>query len=228
MKKYFITCNGVKKGPLTKEEMQQENINNETLVWYSGLSNWSKMSDLREFDDILIPPVLHTKGQTSVIKFKRAIATEIVRFVKAVVVVLVLAAVFASISYRASIANIDCELENINKWMATQSEEDLRHDLALLEAGFVGASRSTSLEYLQCSEYSKFLVNSLGNSYERQFMTSNLSSLIPDYQREEEQKELYANLNKELFALLFIGLLCSYIVLRLGNFVIRWVSEHSK
>lgn len=58
MKRYFYTDGKDKFGPFEKEELKNESINRNTLVWYYGLGNWTKISDLEELDDIVnsIPP----------------------------------------------------------------------------------------------------------------------------------------------------------------------------
>jgi len=58
MKKYFYSNDNQKNGPYSFEELKNENIKQETQIWYEGLDDWTKASDLIEMTPILelIPP----------------------------------------------------------------------------------------------------------------------------------------------------------------------------
>ena len=60
MKNYFYSNNNQQNGPYSFEELKNENIKQETLIWYEGLDEWTKASDLDEMIPILelIPPSL--------------------------------------------------------------------------------------------------------------------------------------------------------------------------
>ncbi|MDG1954124.1 MAG: DUF4339 domain-containing protein [Polaribacter sp.] len=53
MKKYFYSNDNEKNGPFSFEELKNENIKKETLIWYEGLDDWTKASDLNEMMPIL-------------------------------------------------------------------------------------------------------------------------------------------------------------------------------
>jgi len=53
MKKYFYSNDNQKNGPYSFEELQNENIKKETLIWYEGMDDWTKASDLDEMTPIL-------------------------------------------------------------------------------------------------------------------------------------------------------------------------------
>lgn len=55
---YFISNNGVQKGPLTFEQLKEQEINKDTLVWKEGTSDWVKASEVEELVPILelLPP----------------------------------------------------------------------------------------------------------------------------------------------------------------------------
>lgn len=53
MKKYFYSNDNQKNGPYTFEELKNENIKKETLIWYEGLNDWTKAGDLNEMLPIL-------------------------------------------------------------------------------------------------------------------------------------------------------------------------------
>lgn len=55
---YFISNNGVQRGPLTLEQLKEQEINKDTLVWKEGTSDWVKVSEVEELVPILelLPP----------------------------------------------------------------------------------------------------------------------------------------------------------------------------
>jgi len=60
MRTYFYSLNGNRIGPLSLEELKDKNINEDTLVWYEGLNDWSKAKDLEELNNFIskTPPPL--------------------------------------------------------------------------------------------------------------------------------------------------------------------------
>src|SRR6186713_1106745 len=58
MKKYFYSDGLAKFGPFTFEELKNENIKKETLIWFEGLENWKSAESINEFKEIfeLLPP----------------------------------------------------------------------------------------------------------------------------------------------------------------------------
>jgi len=60
MKKYFYTDSKEKYGPFTLEELRQKDINNDTLIWFEGLDDWTLASELEDMKPILklSPPPL--------------------------------------------------------------------------------------------------------------------------------------------------------------------------
>lgn len=59
---YFISNNGVQKGPLTFEQLKGQKINKDTLVWKEGAPDWVKASEVEELVPILelMPPSVDT------------------------------------------------------------------------------------------------------------------------------------------------------------------------
>lgn len=49
---YYIVVNGEQKGPFQKEDLRQYNITPETLVWRTGMSEWTKAALIPELADI--------------------------------------------------------------------------------------------------------------------------------------------------------------------------------
>lgn len=52
MKKYYFIHGGMKCGPFTKEELRNERISHNTLVWFHPLKDWLKASDVEELSDV--------------------------------------------------------------------------------------------------------------------------------------------------------------------------------
>jgi TPR repeat protein len=61
MKKYFYAKNGDQIGPLSLEEILTINLNKDTLVWYEGLPEWVRLSEIPELNtksnESLPPPI---------------------------------------------------------------------------------------------------------------------------------------------------------------------------
>lgn len=55
---YYLWLEGVRKGPLSLEELKENGLEADTLVWREGLSGWAKASEVEELADLLasIPP----------------------------------------------------------------------------------------------------------------------------------------------------------------------------
>jgi len=80
MKKYFYSEGKEKHGPLSLEELKQENISKETLIWFEGLDDWKPAEELDEMKPILElqpPPILiEEKNESSEPEGKRVKPTE--------------------------------------------------------------------------------------------------------------------------------------------------------
>ena len=60
MKKYFYSNDNQKNGPYSFEELKNENIKKETLIWFEGLDDWTKAEYVLEIKEILelSPPLI--------------------------------------------------------------------------------------------------------------------------------------------------------------------------
>lgn len=60
MKKYFYSDGKEKNGPFSFEELKNEEINPDTLVWFEGLENWTPIKYIKELEELLklSPPPL--------------------------------------------------------------------------------------------------------------------------------------------------------------------------
>ena len=57
-KKYFYSNNDEKKGPFNFDELRNEDILPDTLIWFEGLDDWKVAKELKEMSSILelVPP----------------------------------------------------------------------------------------------------------------------------------------------------------------------------
>ncbi len=60
MKRYFYSDGKEKNGPFSFEELKNEEINPDTLIWFEGLEEWTFAKYIKEIEEILIlsPPPL--------------------------------------------------------------------------------------------------------------------------------------------------------------------------
>lgn len=58
MKKYYIEINGQQSEALSFEELKNQNISKDTLIWFEGLADWSKAGNIGELAELFksIPP----------------------------------------------------------------------------------------------------------------------------------------------------------------------------
>ncbi len=67
MKKYFYSDGKEKHGPLSLDELKQEDISKETLIWFEDLEDWMPAGDLEEMTPILElnpPPIDNLKEKS--------------------------------------------------------------------------------------------------------------------------------------------------------------------
>lgn len=62
MSKYFIIIDGDKQGPFQFDELKEQSIKPNTMVWRTGMDDWKEAKELQELDSILelIPPPIST------------------------------------------------------------------------------------------------------------------------------------------------------------------------
>lgn len=68
MKKYFYSDGKEKQGPFFFEELKNENINKETLIWFEGIEDWIPAKEIKELEEILQlipPPITANKTETN-------------------------------------------------------------------------------------------------------------------------------------------------------------------
>lgn len=67
MKKYFYTDGKDKFGPFSVQELKNETLTRDTLVWYYGIEDWKKLSEIDELISVAnsFPPELPTSTHTS-------------------------------------------------------------------------------------------------------------------------------------------------------------------
>ena len=67
MKRYFYTDGTNKFGPFSLIELSEKNINEQTLIWFHGLSEWSPARNFPELYDVIVssPPPITTQSSGS-------------------------------------------------------------------------------------------------------------------------------------------------------------------
>ena len=56
MKEYYISnSEGNEEGPFTLKELENKEINNNTLIWYEGLDGWKSASEVHDLNNLLKP-----------------------------------------------------------------------------------------------------------------------------------------------------------------------------
>ncbi len=53
MKKYFYSNGKEKFGPFSFDDLKNENISKDTLIWFEGLDDWKYAKEIKEFQEIL-------------------------------------------------------------------------------------------------------------------------------------------------------------------------------
>lgn len=55
---YYLLVGGLQKGPFSLDELWQNGISKDTLVWHAGMAGWQKASELEELKELLeqLPP----------------------------------------------------------------------------------------------------------------------------------------------------------------------------
>lgn len=65
MKSYFYSDGNTSIGPFTLEDLKKQNINQDTLIWYQGLEEWTPAGELSELADLFElnpPPIIVTEN----------------------------------------------------------------------------------------------------------------------------------------------------------------------
>ena len=67
MKEYYYTDGEQRFGPFTFDELKQQNISRNTLIWYEGLNNWTKAGSTNELSSFFHsePPPIDTHQSTA-------------------------------------------------------------------------------------------------------------------------------------------------------------------
>jgi len=81
MKKFFYVSNEEKVGPLTFDELKEAKINEDTLIWFDGLTDWERAGSLEELREIfeLSPPPLEFEEENSSVSFHDTLGNTIER-----------------------------------------------------------------------------------------------------------------------------------------------------
>lgn len=65
MKKYYIVVEGQRKGPYTKEELVEMDIDSSTLIWCKGMQDWDEVKNIEELIYLFksMPPPIPEKSR---------------------------------------------------------------------------------------------------------------------------------------------------------------------
>ena len=83
MKKYFYSDGKVKHGPLSLDEIKQENITKETLIWFEGLDDWKpakELDDLKSILELQPPPIISGGINESTETVKEVVKTNLLDY----------------------------------------------------------------------------------------------------------------------------------------------------
>ena len=69
MKKYFVHDGKDQQGPFDIAELQGQKINRETLIWFEGITNWTKAGEVSALTNIFqaIPPPINVQSPPTLI-----------------------------------------------------------------------------------------------------------------------------------------------------------------
>ena len=103
---YFYLLGDQQMGPFTHDELKNQHINRDTLVWYDGIPDWEKASNIEALRDVFVtpPPIPKkdekgldaTKAQTQSHTNKKKSKT--VRFVLSILIVVAALVIIEGIS----------------------------------------------------------------------------------------------------------------------------------
>ncbi len=67
MRSYYVHNGNAQNGPFTLEELGNQNLKKETLVWFEGASDWSAAGEIDELKSLfaVIPPPFHKSSSSS-------------------------------------------------------------------------------------------------------------------------------------------------------------------
>lgn len=119
MKKYYYSDGKQQFGPFSKEELQCKSISKDTLVWYEGLTEWTKAGDVEELVDLFPntatpPPMPENKTVTPppMPKQKNKKRKKILLIIGCILLVTISVYAVDQIIYHNKMNTIFSELEN--------------------------------------------------------------------------------------------------------------------
>lgn len=159
MKKYYYSDGQQQFGPFSKKELKSNNITKETLVWYDGLKDWTKASEVEELADLFssnatppplpkqkttTPPPIPKQGNEKTIRKPKRLAIVI----SVIIVLIALAGVIFAIQLKKQKEKEELErIEAIKQEEQTQKDEEQR----LKTEQQISNERSNPEKYLSLS-----------------------------------------------------------------------------
>ena len=160
---YFIEINSKKEGPFNFEQVLEQGIRRNTLVWKQGLSNWVKADELPEFNEIFsktpreLPP-----------KHKTEIAKSVKRFLNSLFIGIVLASLSTIIHFGfeySKYSNRNQELEDLGMFEQIEPERRANMGFGPLDKYDQGLTPYLDRKYLRETNFSGKMKNTLPKTF---------------------------------------------------------------
>ena len=74
MKQYYINVDNKQIGPLSFDELKENKITRETIVWFEGLQDWQKAGDIEELKLVFknFPPPINQSNPPPILNFEKS------------------------------------------------------------------------------------------------------------------------------------------------------------
>jgi hypothetical protein len=145
MSQYYLHDGQAQRGPYTLEELRSESVTVETLIWYDGITDWTKASDVDSLKELFRkgPPPLPITVQESTAAVVPVKKKSLLPYIIAGVVLVVLIIgylMYQNSKHEAEIINVQTALDQKNKeaedqrLLQQQKENELKAANDALEA----------------------------------------------------------------------------------------------
>lgn len=182
MIQYYIHDGNIQKGPFSLEELKNQNISSDTLIWYEGMSEWKKASQIEDIQFFFkqvppLPVIAPPPIPSEIIQKKRYFPP--VYFIGGIVVLLLIIGYlfFQNSKHQDEIANVKNAIEQKNieienqRLLQQKKEADEQSAVAALRAKQI-MYRNSWKKYVILSS-SKYLTSGLGGISDLDLTVSN-------------------------------------------------------
>ena len=132
MKKYYLHNGQENSGPFDKEQLKEQKITKDTLVWSEDMVNWKKASEIKELRNSImtIPPLLKNTPP----KFEKPKSSFLKYFIISTVIIILMTIFGYAITdnYQTNSAEVEANNDeiinreirnNINNWVTTKTNQ---------------------------------------------------------------------------------------------------------